>query len=62
MLRAAWNAWMSMVEARVLQREKVVWSLNRMMHANLALCWSHWREVTFESHQEQLVSSVIIDL
>ncbi len=50
-----------MAEDRVLKREKVVWSLQRMMHAQQAMCWSHWREVTNESQQEQLVGSATID-
>ena len=57
MLRASWNSWRSVVVERVLTREKVAWSLSRMMHAQLAACWAQWTEATLDGHQERQVCS-----
>ena len=37
-------------------RQKVVWSLGRMMHSHLASCWARWQEATVAGRQDQLVS------
>ncbi|KAK9835654.1 hypothetical protein WJX74_005058 [Apatococcus lobatus] len=55
-LRAAWNSWTAFTKARLLMRQKISWSLGRMMHSNLASCWNLWRQATLDGQQNQLAA------
>ena len=43
------------MDEQVMQRDKVIWSLKRMMHSQLTWCWMQWREATKDSVQEGTV-------